>query len=495
MSPEEAALEIGSALELLKALSSRICEAAKYIGENQPIPRHLQVEFAEMAEVERQASLALQKSKPLIGDDLFSDWIPTNIQQLKMTTDEGLCIHFQEKKVILERALAKLGLTVVRMPFGSTTPGVFLSHNWNDKWFVRKPAAELQSYDIRVWLDEAEIKIGESLIEKVHEALGKAKYVVAVLSKNSVKSNWVKQELQTAMSMQIASGEVRILPIVIEDVGEEMPIYLRDKLFGDFRDQERFYDSAMKLAVGMSARKTAGELTNLLPPEDSLMESRRCSLQEIREGRRVLRLLNAHPQMDIPENRRALLWHSCHRFVESDYLFEVVVGAYTSDEVEFRGWDTLARSSIYCKLNNNEVGRGVWEFSFFPVDSPLGPNEGHIAPDQRPLSSPYEFITSKHFGSYRTPVCPTSGRAEDQIMPLLDLLGDYCKGLSTSAKRSFLLDLQHVALEKYDRIIRYQVGKIKLQECSTFKPAKGRTTDPITCDVNDDLTLLFNISD
>jgi hypothetical protein len=31
---------------------------------------------------------------------------------------------------------------------------------------VRKLAAELQSYDIRVWLDEAEIKIGDSLIEK-----------------------------------------------------------------------------------------------------------------------------------------------------------------------------------------------------------------------------------------------------------------------------------------------------------------------------------------
>jgi hypothetical protein len=42
------------------------------------------------------------------------------MQELRMTTAEGLCAHFQETKVILERALAKLELTVVKMPFSST---------------------------------------------------------------------------------------------------------------------------------------------------------------------------------------------------------------------------------------------------------------------------------------------------------------------------------------------------------------------------------------
>lgn len=43
---------------------------------------------------------------------------------------------------------------------------IFLSHTYTDKTFVRKLAADLEAHGIRYWLDEAEIKVGESLIEK-----------------------------------------------------------------------------------------------------------------------------------------------------------------------------------------------------------------------------------------------------------------------------------------------------------------------------------------
>lgn len=497
MTRDEAALEIGSALELLTRLSSRLCEVARYIEKGEAIPQQLQIEYAEIAEVDRQSELALKGCKPLLGDSLIGDWIPVKPQQLPLTTAKGLCTHFQEKKVILERALAKLELAVVRMPFGSTTaPGVFLSHNWNDKWFVRKLAAELQSYDVCVWLDEAEIKIGESLIEKVHDAIGRAKYVIAVISKNSVKSQWVKQELQVAMSMQITRGEIRILPIIIEDVGEEMPIYLRDKLFGDFRDQRTFYESTMKLAANVGANKTATELTNGLPSEGAARQSRRCSLEQVREGRRVLRSVSAHPEMDIPENRRALLWHGFYRLLDGRYQFDVIVGQEIGESPHgfvFSGWDTLARMPMSRKLTSAQADRGVWEFSFFPVD----PEEGDEfpSPGQRPISSPFDFVTSGLFGSHSPTSCPTSSRAADQIRPLLELVVDYCKDLHASARRSFLLDLQHIALRKYDRVVKYQIGKIKLQECSTFSPARGRTTDPINCSEGGDGTLFFDISD
>jgi len=46
-------------------------------------------------------------------------------------------------------------------------PTVFLSHNHADKPFVRRLAADLDNQGIPYWLDEAEIKVGESLIEKI----------------------------------------------------------------------------------------------------------------------------------------------------------------------------------------------------------------------------------------------------------------------------------------------------------------------------------------
>ncbi|MCF3322512.1 toll/interleukin-1 receptor domain-containing protein, partial [Escherichia coli] len=39
---------------------------------------------------------------------------------------------------------------------------VFLSHNHNDKPFVRKLARDLENHGVHYWLDEAEMKIGDS---------------------------------------------------------------------------------------------------------------------------------------------------------------------------------------------------------------------------------------------------------------------------------------------------------------------------------------------
>ena len=39
---------------------------------------------------------------------------------------------------------------------------VFLSHNHNGKPFVRKLARDLENHGVHYWLDEAEMKIGDS---------------------------------------------------------------------------------------------------------------------------------------------------------------------------------------------------------------------------------------------------------------------------------------------------------------------------------------------
>jgi hypothetical protein len=44
---------------------------------------------------------------------------------------------------------------------------VFLSHNEKDKPFVKKLARDLDSHGVKYWLDEAEINVGDSLIEKI----------------------------------------------------------------------------------------------------------------------------------------------------------------------------------------------------------------------------------------------------------------------------------------------------------------------------------------
>ena len=127
-------------------------------------------------------------------------------------------------------------------------PSVFLSHSWNDEFFTRRLAETLQDAGVYVWIDEAELRVGDSLISKISDAIDQTDYVVAVLSQNSVNSNWVKKELELAMTEEINGKRVKVLPILIEEC--EIPLYLRDKVYADFtnaNDPDEFKRSLSKL--------------------------------------------------------------------------------------------------------------------------------------------------------------------------------------------------------------------------------------------------------
>jgi tetratricopeptide (TPR) repeat protein len=114
---------------------------------------------------------------------------------------------------------------------------IFLSHNHADKPFARRLAQDLQAAGARVWLDEREIKLGDSLIEKIRQGIDEMEYFGAILSKHSVQSRWVQEELDTAMSLQIEGKRIKVLPLVIEDC--ELPGFLKGKLYADFRNKRR----------------------------------------------------------------------------------------------------------------------------------------------------------------------------------------------------------------------------------------------------------------
>src|SRR5262245_26921314 len=113
---------------------------------------------------------------------------------------------------------------------------IFLSHSWKDKNFVKRLAKALDSYGIRVWLDEAEINIGDSLIQKIGEAINETDFVGVVLSGNSINSEWVQRELNLAINKEFNIRKVVVLPILLEAV--EIPPFLRDKLYADFTSCE-----------------------------------------------------------------------------------------------------------------------------------------------------------------------------------------------------------------------------------------------------------------
>lgn len=110
---------------------------------------------------------------------------------------------------------------------------VFLSHGWEDKSVARRLAAKLWDRGIGVWLDEDEIKLGESLIEKIRAGIDSVEYVAVLLSESSVKSEWVRREVDVAMNQEIANRRVKVLPIRLDNC--ELPGFLLGKLYADLR--------------------------------------------------------------------------------------------------------------------------------------------------------------------------------------------------------------------------------------------------------------------
>jgi hypothetical protein len=110
---------------------------------------------------------------------------------------------------------------------------IFLSHSANDKMFARKLAVDLQRFDAKVWIDEAEIRPGDSLISKIADGVVDAEFLFVVLSATSVASEWVKREVNIALTEEINGKFVKVVPILIDNC--KIPAFLLDKKYVDFR--------------------------------------------------------------------------------------------------------------------------------------------------------------------------------------------------------------------------------------------------------------------
>jgi len=159
---------------------------------------------------------------------------------------------------------------------------VFLSHSHADKPFARKLAARLESEGHGVWIDEAEINIGDSLIEKIRDGIDQVDYVAAILSSASIGSEWVTRELDIASNREIEEKRVVVLPLLIEHV--ELPGFLKGKFYGDFTDETQF-DEMLSLLL----RKLGGtkKLERATGDDISVLKEALADAQDIDNFRRA----------------------------------------------------------------------------------------------------------------------------------------------------------------------------------------------------------------
>lgn len=90
---------------------------------------------------------------------------------------------------------------------------VFISHASEDKDEVVRPLAHaLKAEGLKVWYDEFELKIGDSLRRKIDKGLANSKFGIVVLSKEFIRKGWTNYELDGIITKSV-SGEQIVLPI------------------------------------------------------------------------------------------------------------------------------------------------------------------------------------------------------------------------------------------------------------------------------------------
>lgn len=124
-------------------------------------------------------------------------------------------------------------------------PKVFISYNHTaeTKNSIRQISDELNNMGLKVWLDEQQIKPGDSISEAVQKGLDESSYVVAVVGPNDKKSNWANRELEIAVSKK-----KRIIPVMVnnakpEDLPDVISNLMAVDISRDRRNLTRVYEA------------------------------------------------------------------------------------------------------------------------------------------------------------------------------------------------------------------------------------------------------------
>jgi hypothetical protein len=106
---------------------------------------------------------------------------------------------------------------------------VFIAHASAEKEALVRPLASfLQHRGLRVWFDEFELRVGDSISETVDRGLALSRFGVVVLSRDFFSRSWPQHELRGLVAVALSeSGSGRVLPIwyglTREEVGEFSP--------------------------------------------------------------------------------------------------------------------------------------------------------------------------------------------------------------------------------------------------------------------------------
>jgi hypothetical protein len=138
----------------------------------------------------------------------------------------------------------------------------FISYSSKDQEFAERLHSDLQAKGVRVWFAPHDMKIGAHIRPTIDESIRVYDKLLPVLSKHSVSSQWVEQEVETALAKERESeGKTILFPIRIDDAVMEIksgwPALLKNtRNVGDFtnwKDHDSYQKAFDRLLRALKA--------------------------------------------------------------------------------------------------------------------------------------------------------------------------------------------------------------------------------------------------
>jgi hypothetical protein len=109
-------------------------------------------------------------------------------------------------------------------------------------------------------MDRWELNVGDSLTSMIEQSLTNSGAIIVIISKNSVNSDWCRRELNAGLVRELEEKRTIVLPCVIDDC--DIPLFLRDKLYADFRKNPDQAFALVDRALRQVSNPTMGRIEN-----------------------------------------------------------------------------------------------------------------------------------------------------------------------------------------------------------------------------------------
>ena len=93
----------------------------------------------------------------------------------------------------------------------------FISHSTADLEFATLLYGNLQSNRVRCFFAPEDVRIGDSFRQRIDESIRIHDKLLLILSENSVRSDWVRAEVEAALKRERCKKKIVLFPIRIDD--------------------------------------------------------------------------------------------------------------------------------------------------------------------------------------------------------------------------------------------------------------------------------------